>query len=116
MFDDESLIIVHVGYAWQGQDGWTFVLSPWTKHRLGESETPRATKVFVGNADASDTDPRRYAHIDDGTETEVKWGRWRIIASMLTGIPVKDLGTCMFRRMPEDTLLETVSPEESAMA
>lgn len=109
MFDDDSMIIVHVGYAWDGTDGWTFALSPWTKHRLGEeSKSYRSPRIFVGNDDPSNTDPRHLAHLDEGLDTERKWGRWWVIASMLTGIPEEDLGTCMFRRMPEDTLLETL--------
>jgi|GEM_PF-2209042 len=112
MFDDESMIVVHVGYAWDGQDGWTFALSPETAHRLEETKTHRATRVFVGNGNPGDTDPRQYAHLGDGVGPEKKWKRWKIIASMLTGIPEADLPTCMFRRMPEDTLLETL--EKSA--
>jgi len=63
MFDDESMIIVHVGYAW---DGWTFALSPWTRHRLGETKSYRSPRIFIGNDDPSNTDPRHLAHVDDG--------------------------------------------------
>jgi len=73
------------------QDGHTFMLDPWTRQDYRDH---RIDCVFMGS-DHPERGPHEFAGLADDP-----WGRWRIIASMLTGIPVPDLPTLRFRQQP----------------
>lgn len=95
MVEQPEAMVIHIGVQW---DGCTFMLSPLTRAycELGERRVPT---VFLGS-DARNPDPLEFAHLEEGD-----FKRWRIVASMLTGLPEEGHPIVEFRRMPNDVLL-----------
>ena len=95
MVEHPEALVVHVGVQ---TDGCTYILSPVTRAycELGERRVP---SVYLGTENPP-ADPLEFAHLG-----EDEYGRWKIVASMLTGFPEAQLPLVEFRRMPGEVLL-----------